>query len=202
MVPVIVGIIFVVLVTLASGYFRIPIVQDSPSQPQNTLIPSVNNEISPSPTPMMQRTEGKPSSTSNPPPLATATLMKLPMGTNTPTPTPPNVPDVTPPTFEWMTGPTDGSTVDFASFCFPMKVVDNVSKLPELQVRYSFDTPSWGEWTTNVAPCYQNVSNDTHVFRVQARDGAGNMSSPILRTFTVNTKLYEVTPATPTATQP
>jgi len=204
MIPAIIGIILVVSVILSSGYFRLPIVQNSLSQSQNMLIPTINDEISPSLTltPIIQSAGGKPSITPKPLPTATTTSTKLPMDTNTSTPAPSNVSDAIPPVFEWMTGPADGSTVDFASFCFPMKVVDNVSKLPELQVRYSFDTPSWGKWTTNVAPCYQNVSNDTHVFRVQARDGAGNTSSPISRTFTVNTKLYEVTPASPTATQP
>lgn len=105
-----------------------------------------------------------------------------PRPTSTPTPTP--TPDTQAPTFEYVTGPADGSTVEFNSFCFPLKIVDN--KPGTLTVRYSFDNSGPGEWGQNYAPCYQNVSNGFHFFVVQARDAAGNTSEFVSRNFTVN----------------
>lgn len=106
--------------------------------------------------------------------------------TNSPTPSALASQDTVPPTIDTMTGPEDGSTVEFANFCFPMHVSDNVSQWPHIWVRYSFDSPDYSGWTTEVAPCYQNISNGSHVFSVQAKDEAGNVSSVMTRRFTVN----------------
>lgn len=91
--------------------------------------------------------------------------------------------DTQPPVFENITGPADGSTIDFNSFCFLLTVKDNVST--GITVRYSFDNSGVSEWNQNYSPCYSNVSNGFHFFVVQARDAAGNTSGFVSRNFTV-----------------
>lgn len=100
-----------------------------------------------------------------------------------PTATPISVKDTTAPTITSMTGPENGSTVSFNNFCFPMYITDNVSK--NFTVRFMFDSTTWNDWSTNLAPCFNNVSNGSHTFSVQVRDEAGNVSSTITRTFTI-----------------
>jgi hypothetical protein len=96
-----------------------------------------------------------------------------------------------------MTGPADGSSVTFNSFCFPMKYSDATSPI---SVRYAFDSDSLGDWSQNYAPCYQNVSNGSHSFSVQAKDGLGNMTGTTKRTFTVQVVSPTPQSQTPTPT--
>lgn len=139
----------------------------------------------------------KPLTTVKPSPFKTAPTAKMPTATatptppkvtatNTPVPTPTTAVDSNPPTLTIQGGPSDGSTVDFNNFCFPLYVSDNVSKYPKVFVRYRFDADSFGSWTTDVSPCYNNVLNGQHIFAVQAQDEAGNLSSEQRRTFTVS----------------
>lgn len=98
--------------------------------------------------------------------------------------TPAQAPDTTPPTLVYMTGPSDGSTIDFNSFCFPMMASDNKTGSQGIQTRYKFDGGDWNDWGNNYSPCYNNVSNGQHTFNFEFKDEAGNTSS-VSRAFTV-----------------
>lgn len=91
--------------------------------------------------------------------------------------------DTTPPSIS-MTGPENGSTVDFKNFCFPMYPTDNQTSSSEIQIRVKFDQESWSDWGNNVAPCYYDIPNGQHTFSVEVKDTAGNTASET-RTFTV-----------------
>lgn len=136
-----------------------------------TVKPTVKPTIKPSATPT------KPAATSTPAPTSAPT--NTPVPTATPIP-----PDTTPPTIS-MTGPADGSTVDFNNFCFPAYIQDTVSTTSDIQARYRFDSPTWSEWGSEFAPCYSNIANGSHTFSIQARDKAGNVKEET-RIFTVN----------------
>jgi len=150
--------------------------------PQQDLTISTETEPSPSTTPKKSTKPVKVEST--PAPESTTPI-------NTPNPSPQLRPlttptpqgDTQPPVFENITGPEDGSTIDFNSFCFPLKIKDNIST--GITVRYSFDNSGVSDWNQNYAPCYFNVSNGFHFFVVQAKDAAGNTSDTISRNFTV-----------------
>lgn len=103
----------------------------------------------------------------------------------TPTPTAAITKDTVAPTITSVGGPSNGQTVTFSNFCFPIVVSDNVSSYPNITVRTQFDSGSWTDWSTNVSPCYNNVSNGSHTFSVQAKDAVGNISTTVTRTFTV-----------------
>ena len=126
-------------------------------------------------------------------PTATSTPTNTPVpqsATNTPTPTstpiPTTTPDTTAPTMSEMTGPADGSTVNFKNFCFPMKPSDDRSTSSQIQTNYKFDSSDWSGWGNQYSPCYNDIANGSHTFSVQLKDEAGNVSSSINRTFTVN----------------
>lgn len=111
------------------------------------------------------------------PMVPTATPRVIQQPTATPTPV-----DTHPPVIDQVTGPADGSTINFNSFCFPVHVTDNAPGT--LMVRYSFNSGP-GEWNTNYAPCYQDVREGWHTFVVQAKDAAGNLSGHVSRYFQV-----------------
>lgn len=117
-------------------------------------------------------------------PVATATKSPVPTSTPAPTSPPAQAKDTTPPTLDFLTGPADGSTIDFATFCFPMKASDNVTSSNDMQTRFKFDSDSYGEWGSNFSPCYYNVGNGSHTYSLEFRDQAGNVGSAS-RTFTV-----------------
>ena len=139
----------------------------------------------------------KPVSSSTP--TATATYVTMPVGTpmsTTPTPTPTPAPDTQTPVFQYLNGPGEGNTVTFNGFCFPMYITDNVSVIATgLMVRYSFDNSGFSDWKQDFAPCYQNVSDGAHTFVVQARDGAGNMTGNMTKSFTVQTQVASPSPS-------
>jgi hypothetical protein len=129
-----------------------------------------------------------PVSTVSPTKIPTLTATPIPIPTNTPIPPTPTPvpPDTTPPNISSMTGPENNSTVNFNSFCFPVYITDDRSHLPNLWMQYQFDSGSWTSWSnSDFSPCFQNVANGSHTFSVQAKDEAGNISSPVSRTFTV-----------------
>jgi hypothetical protein len=95
--------------------------------------------------------------------------------------------DITPPVITSMAGPENGSQVDFDSFCFPLVITDNYSKLPELYARSNFDNQGWTDWSNNMAPCFDGVSDGVHIFAAQAKDQAGNLSPMEVRQFLVKT---------------
>lgn len=93
--------------------------------------------------------------------------------------------DITAPVITQITGPENGQTITSNNFCFPMVISDNSSKYPNIFVHIKFDSDSWGNWSTNVAPCFNNVSNGSHSFSAQAKDESGNESGIITKIFTV-----------------
>jgi hypothetical protein len=123
--------------------------------------------------------------------VPTATNIPLPLSTSTPKPQV----DTEPPVITSLTGPGNGSTVDFHSFCFPVFIKDNVQS--GIMVRYSFDGSGVSDWNTNYAPCYQNVSNGSHTYTLQAKDAAGNMTGTVSKSFIVNVPVPTV--AVPTS---
>lgn len=123
-------------------------------------------------------------------PTAVPTSIPTPVVTNTPEPT--TIPTVTsapndtnPPTIHSMTGPENGSTVDFNSFCFPIHVSDDRSSGSQLSSQYRFDSDSWTDWGSNMSPCFSNVSNGEHTFIIHVKDSAGNVSAERSSTFKV-----------------
>ncbi len=147
--------------------------------PKSSVKPTSTASSKPTATPVVTSVP-KASASSTQAPTATPTPTPKP----TPTPTPTPVPDTQPPVFEYMTGPADGSTVTFNSFCFPMRLTDNFPGT--ISVRYSFDNSGPSEWGQNYAPCYQGVGNGFHVFVVQGRDAAGNETGHVSRNFNVS----------------
>ncbi len=102
--------------------------------------------------------------------------------TSTPTPSP--YVDNQPPVLQQMTGPADGSYVQFNNFCFPMYYTDN-NPNTTIYVQYQFDGSGWSDWGTNYSPCYSNVANGGHFFAAQAKDSTGNTSTMTTRNFNV-----------------
>lgn len=125
--------------------------------PTKKVVPTARPTSKPSPTPTN--------------PAATST----PVPTSTPIPSPTSAPDTSAPTLD-MTGPSDGSTVTFDNFCFPLQLSDNVTKSSDIEVRVRFDSQTWGSWGHEYSPCYSAVPNGQHTFSAQARDAAGNVA--------------------------
>lgn len=156
----------------------------------DSITPTATASISPTqgltPTPSILNPTNTPSLTPKP----TATNTPTPTPTNTPIPTPTNTPTPTPfidtqaPTLIEMTGPPNGSTVDFSTFCFPPRYTDN-NPNSHIYVQYQFDGGGWSGWSNNYVACYYNVTNGQHTFEIQAKDDAGNISTTTTRTFTV-----------------
>lgn len=104
-----------------------------------------------------------------------------------PTPTPAS--DTTPPTISQLDGPANGDTITTDTFCFTAHVTDNVSQTPNLWIRYKFEGGDWNAWTNNFNNCFSSRGeNASFSFSIQAKDEAGNESSPITRNFTVNSQ--------------
>lgn len=55
-----------------------------------------------------------------------------------------------------------------------------------ITVRYGMDAGSPSDWNQNYAPCFSSVSNGSHTFMVQAKDGVGNISELVKRNFIVD----------------
>ncbi len=106
--------------------------------------------------------------------------------TSTLTPKPTSIRDTTAPQITQMTGPGDGSVIEFNNFCFPIYATDNISKSSGIKVRSRFDSQDWTAWSTDFSQCFQNISSGNHTFSAQVRDEAGNESNIITRTFTVS----------------
>ena len=127
------------------------------------------------------------------------TSTPTPRVTNKPVPPTPTIKvvqnDTEPPVFEWMTGPEDGMTVPWSSFCFPMKVNDNAG---EVWVRYSFDSDQ-SPWGKDFSPCFQNVANGWHTFVAQAKDAAGNIATEHSRYFKVDVPVPNAISPMPTS---
>jgi|GEM_PF-2577956 len=142
---------------------------------QATSTPEVTGKrsITPTPTVRVRNATVTPAKA-----VPTATPRVIPLVTATPVPQS----DTQPPVIDQVTGPADGSTVNFNSFCFPVHVTDNVSS--GITIRYSFNSGP-GEWGTNYPPCFQNVREGWHTFVVQAKDAAGNVSGYVSRYFQV-----------------
>jgi len=153
---------------------------DASSSGELTIMPSETEFPTDSPTAeaTLKKTV-KPSITAK----NTPTIIPTPLPTFTPTPTLSS--DTQAPVFDYINGPENGSTVTYNSFCFPMKLVDNVSP-NTLYVRYGLDTDDLGEWKTDFAPCYSSISNGSHIFKVQGKDSAGNETAVTSRSFTIN----------------
>lgn len=159
------------------------------SQSEEVVATEEIEESTPTPTPEEEITPTKaiyysPTVTNAPTGIKTPTPTTS-GSTNNPTSAPAQAKDTTAPTLDFMTGPADGSTVDSANFCFPMKASDNVTRADSIRTRFRFDSPSFGDWGNNLAPCFYNVSNGSHNFVFEFRDEAGNVGSPVNRTFTV-----------------
>lgn len=142
-------------------------------------------------TPSISLSPSKRVTSSTPRVTVSPTSPQVMRATGTPISQPPSSPtsipnsDTSAPVFEFMTGPAEGTTVNFSTFCFPMKWND--SNPSSIEVRYGLDVSPPDVWTKEYAPCYSAVADGSHVFRVQARDAAGNISNMITRNFTVNT---------------
>lgn len=98
------------------------------------------------------------------------------------------------PTWEYLGGPQNGGVYDFTGFCFPMKLNDNYSD--GIFVRYKYDAADWSNWGfdgEHLAPCFQNVSAGSHTFWAQGKDAAGNETSVMTRTFTIQ-RISNATP--------
>lgn len=99
------------------------------------------------------------------------------------TPTP--IPDSTSPTIK-IGGPGDGSTVTNNKFCYLVEVFDNATNLVS---RNRLDSGVWTEWGRTSAqynPCFENMSDGSHTFTVEAQDPTGNTSTQS-RSVIVNT---------------
>lgn len=149
-------------------------------KPSKTPTPTKKVSLTPTITPKTPSPTITPTITPTNTPQPTNT--PIPLNTPTPTPLPP---DTTPPVITSMTGPADGSTVDFNGFCFPMTISDNKPGNQNFLTQHTFDSATWTDWEANYAPCFNNVSNGSHTFTVHAKDEAGNISATITRTFTV-----------------
>lgn len=99
--------------------------------------------------------------------------------------TPVPISDSTSPTIR-IGGPGDGSTVVNSKFCYLVEVFDNSTNLVS---RNRLDSGVWTEWGRTSAqynPCFENISDGSHTFTVEAQDPTGNISSQS-RSILVNT---------------
>lgn len=184
--PIVVIIAAFLTLFVAVGVRNIPH-NNLPVSPAPSVSISPTASVSPTPTansfttPVITKKITTPTATPiviRPPVQKTPTAIPLQLGTNTPMPSL----DTAAPTFDFMTGPGEGTTVDFNQFCFPMKFSDVTAPI---QVRYGLDAQAPSDWNQNYAPCYSSVSNGAHTFRVSAKDGAGNISELVKRNFIV-----------------
>lgn len=100
------------------------------------------------------------------------------------TPAPTGSKDTIAPAVEIRGGPAEGSTLSDTKACFPLWVSDNLTLWQSLVVHVKLDNGKWSDWSANLGPCLENLGNGGHVFGVQVKDGAGNISPEIRRTFT------------------
>ncbi|MFZ2024707.1 MAG: hypothetical protein WAV51_00265 [Microgenomates group bacterium] len=117
----------------------------------------------------------------------------LALASATPTPTPfftSDIPasmagDLNPPTVTIQGNTAEGATITGNSVCFPLWVSDNMTPWQRLQTRSKLDTNQWSVWMETFSYCFQNLGNGKHTFSVQIRDLAGNVASPVARTFLI-----------------
>lgn len=93
--------------------------------------------------------------------------------------------DLTPPTVTIQGSIAEGTTITSGSPCFPLWVSDNMTPWQQLITRGKINTNQWSIWMETFSYCFPNLGNGTHVFTVQIRDLAGNISPEIKRTFIV-----------------
>lgn len=166
-----------------------PTVEPWPTQSSffatSTPSPSATNSPTQDSSPTNTPTPG-PTNTPTPGPTNTPTPTLTPTATPSPTPTPS---DTVPPVITSMGGPENGSTITTDNFCFPMTIEDNVSHYPNIWTQYQFDSNTWTDWSndqnTAYNPCFQNVHGGEHIFRVHAKDEAGNSGDTLSRDFKV-----------------
>lgn len=105
----------------------------------------------------------------------------------TPTSNPISTKDAAPPIITADTQPHNGEVWSSVDFCPQFYVTDDVSKYPKLWTKLKIDSENWSDWQDIVYPkgqCY-NLSNGNHTFLIQAKDEAGNTSSIMTRTFSI-----------------
>lgn len=95
--------------------------------------------------------------------------------------------DLQPPTLTIQGSIADNAIISFTNPCFPLWVTDNMTPWQRLQTRTKLDTQSWSTWAEAFSYCFQNLTTGTHIFSVQIRDLAGNVSPEIQRPFIVQT---------------
>lgn len=93
--------------------------------------------------------------------------------------------DQTPPLLNIISGPENLSMIKFNNFCFETKISDNITSFDKLVLHWSFDNSNWSDWSNNTAFCFNNITNGNHVFSIQAKDEAENLSNAETRQFTV-----------------
>lgn len=72
------------------------------------------------------------------------------------------------------------------SYCFLMKGNDDVLTTDaEFSYRSKIDQNSWSDWNHNPYPCYENLSNGSHVFSGEVMDKSGKISDEKSLSFTV-----------------
>ncbi|MEA2348357.1 MAG: large repetitive protein [Thermoleophilaceae bacterium] len=98
------------------------------------------------------------------------------------------VADTDPPEMAIDSGPADGSTIGTASATFTFSA-DEPSTF-----ECSYDSAPLGACSGTGSDTATGLSEGVHHFLVQATDTAGNVSSPVTVTFTVDTIIEDVTP--------
>ena len=120
---------------------------------------------------------------SNPPQL----ILQLGPGTPPPPPPPPPGPDTTPPDTSLTGQPSAATTATSATFTFTGS--DNVTSSGSLTFQCQLDVPETGAWTACTSPrvVAGPLAAGSHVFRVRARDAAGNADpSPAAFSWTID----------------
>ena len=92
--------------------------------------------------------------------------------------------DITPPTVT-IQSPQEGATLMTSSLCFPLWVSDDITPWQQLVTRAKMDTGVWSDWSNQLSYCYTNITNGSHHFTVEIKDTNGNISTDVIRSFTI-----------------
>jgi hypothetical protein len=91
--------------------------------------------------------------------------------------------DTTPPVISGVSGVDENATISVNHIC--LRVLPYDKENSPTMIRTQLNTGDWTAWTSEFITCYNDLSNGSYTFTVQAKDKAGNLSNIQTRHFTV-----------------
>ena len=93
--------------------------------------------------------------------------------------------DLTPPVVAFVAGPADGAVLFADTTSYAWSGTDDTTPTPSLTYRTALDAAFSGAYSAATTRSLAGLADGDHVFSVEARDGSGNVSTPVTRQFRV-----------------